>query len=742
MNVTKMILVVGVLCALVSSASAQKQELNLDQMLATPQAFFPNGAYAPTWQNDGEHFTFIRRDRARGVVWVRGSVSSDEEDVLLDGKQFAAAVKGAGLKGVGVGALMKVEWVGDTARFVAGGAVLELSFNPLQLKNVMSFSTEAAALAASPNSKRLCWVENHNIHVRSMDDEPRQVTKDGTKDLTYGVAVSRVEFGIHDGLWWSPDSQKFAFYREDFTPIKAYPYIDWKPTPAADATGRYPMAGDPGSQVQVGVYDAETGKTLYLQTDKTVDEYLTNIAWGPKSQTIYIAHVNRDQNRMDLKVYDAKTGGLLRTLFTEEDEQWVEPENPPLFLPNGSGFLWVSDRAGYNQLFLYSMSGNLMQQITSTPMDLLELKGFNQAGNGIYFTAAGPDPRQVHLFEAKLTVPHASVNSDNKGSITVSHQRPELHQVTSGRGAHSIEIAPGGRYFLDAHNNLDLPYALDLLNENGKTLRRLHQSQNPLSRFQTGTEHFFTTKSDDGTTLYGHVITPPNRVEGKKYPVLLYVYGGPHAQLVTDTYLLGPSPRALWLHYMASKGFIVVRIDNRGSANRGIEFVQSIHRQMGTLEIEDQMKALDYVDSLDFADMNRVGVHGWSYGGFMTLSLMTRKGDRFHAGISGAPVTDWKFYETGYGERYMDRPAENAVGYKTSAPAHHLKGMKGRLLLIQGSSDDTVVLQHTIDFLTHCINQGVDLDYMLYPGELHGLKGKASTHLYKKMTNFFMRELM
>jgi len=432
--------------------------------------------------------------------------------------------------------------------------------------------------------------------------------------------------------------------------------------------------------------------------------------------------VNRGQDTMALVEYDVATGKRLKVLFTETDKEWIEPEHGPVFLPDRSGrFLWFSPRDGYDHLYLYTRTGKLVRKVVGGKYDVIAFKGWDADGKGFFFETTGPDPLHRHLY-------HSDLEGVEKA-------------VTQGRGSHRAQVSSDGSHVLDTHSNLELPLVVDLITVNGKQIRRLHEAPNPLKNFRMGTHRFFTVKSRDGFDLHGHVIFPPDLDPAKKYPVIQYVYGGPHSQLVQDRWLAGGGRWMLYLHHMASRGYVVFRLDNRGTTNRGIEFEQVIHRRLGTCEVEDQILALEYVHGLGFTDRGRVGVHGWSYGGFMTLSLMTRAGKKYRAGVAGAPVTDWAYYETGYGERYMDTPEENKKGYHTANPGTHVKNIRGRLLLVHGTSDKTVMWQNTIDFLGRCIQAGVEVETMIYPGNLHGLRGKSFSHFLRKLTKFFDREL-
>ena len=721
---------------------AQSKELSLDDVLRRGPMLSPRGMAGLAWRPGTDTFSYLERT-ASGAAWVAQAAESGEKVVLAADPEWRAALKAAGVDGVPLTALLGAEWRDDgkAVWLQLPGKLCLVEVSPLAIKPQYEVPAEATAIAFTKDRRAAAFVEDFNIHVRKTDGSVKAVTEGGFRDLTHGVSVSREEFGIKDGLWWSADGRRLAFYREDKRPIDPYPYVDWSGKPAKSLPGRYPMAGRRGSIVSVGVYDTADDSVIWLQSDPSVDEYLTNVTWDLKGERLFVAHVNRAQNEMKLVSYDARTGAIGATLLEEKDPEWIEPESGPIFIPGKEGeFLWFSYRDGRRHLYRHAADGHLMQQVTAGAMDVAAFRGFDAKNEFFFFESSGLDPRHQHLFRGSLAAPTAAVTGAGAGAGVAIAPVPAT-QITGGRGQHDARISTDGRFVVDRHSNLELPLAVDLLTIDGKVLRRVFECPNPLKDFAMGKEEFFTVKAKDQSDLYGHVIWPPNASKEHPAPVYLYVYGGPHAQIVVDSWALGPGIRNLWMQWLAAQGFVVLRLDNHGTPNRGIEFMQAIHRRLGTVEIDDQLAGLDHILASGLADPTRVAVHGWSYGGFMTLSLLSRAPDRFRCGIAGAPVTDWSFYETGYGERYMDTPEENPEGYKTAAPKKHAKDIKGRLLLVQGTADDTVVWQHTVDFVDACVKAGVDFDYFIYPGQLHGLNGPSSEHFYRKMTSFLKREL-
>lgn len=725
--------VFAVCCCIGVSVQAQEAPVfTLDAWVRNQAQFVPQGLAGLQWQTSGASYSWVRTTAA-GAELVLVNAATGAESVVLDGAALAAALEPI-LPGVGAETLAGLRWQpGDASlllehprglvRVVLGisgadGVATKASAEALfRLLNGAEHAVYAADHSAA------AFVQDNNVQVMLRDGSVHAATEGGNADLTHGVEVHRVEFGIHDGLWFSPDGKRVAFYREDFRPVDAYPYFEIAPVPARAKAGRYPMAGRNSSIVSVGVHDLASAQTTWLALDAKADEWHTNVAWSPDSSELWIAHVDRAQAHMELRAWNAASGALRGVILREEDAQWIEPESPPLFIPTGAGaFLWFSVRSGQRHLHSFDAAGQHQRQLTSGAFDVQEFVGFDADGKGLLFTASGDNPLQKHLF-------HVALDGTQR-------------QLTHGRGHHAALRSADDQWLLDTHTNLELPKAVDLFATGiGVAPKRLHTAPDPFSGLRHGRDSLFQCTASDGASLHGWMLLPPEGMTPKGAPVIHYVYGGPHSQMVTDQWLNGGGRWNLWLATMAAQGQVVFMADGRGTLQRGIEWQQAVHRQLGTVELGDQLAALDHVLLQTGADATRVGALGWSFGGFMTLTLMTRAGERFKAGIAGAPVTDWGYYETGYGERYMDTPAENAEGYKLANPATHVKGLKGRLLVVHGSADDTVVWQNSLSFLKACIDGGVEVETMVYPGELHGLRGRSMLHFLRKASAFFKASL-
>ena len=549
-------------------------------------------------------------------------------------------------------------------------------------------------------------------------------------NIVLGESVHRNEFGINGGLFWSPKGSRLAFYRMDQSMVKDYPIVNTKAREAEVKPIKYPMAGMKSHEVTVGVWDAAAQKLVYLDTrkDTTVHEremYLTNIAWSPDEKFVFIAKINREQNHMWLEQYDAVSGKLVKVLFEETNPRYVEPCEPMIFTPKGDQFLWLSMRDGYKHLYLYNMDGSLVKQVTKGEYEVEGFIQFDKKGENIFIYAnkdnlAGRDAYRVNLKKGTMECMTMTENG--------------LH------GTHSVAINETGTTWVDLWNSVNVPMRADLRDWKHKNpIKTFFEAENPLKDYAMPEVKLGTIKAADGKTdLYYRLITPPNMEKGKKYPTLVYVYGGPHSQLVTDSWLGGGN---LYFMFLAQQGYVVFTVDNRGTDNRGFEFESCTHRRLGEIEMADQMEGVKFLKSLPYVDQNRMGVEGWSFGGFMTITMKLAHPEVFKVGCAGGPVIDWKWYEIMYGERYMDTPQENPEGYEANSLLNKAKNLEGRLLVIQGAEDNTVVPQHSTEFIERCINNFKQVDYFMYPHHEHNVLGRERLHLYKKMFDYYETHL-
>jgi len=567
-------------------------------------------------------------------------------------------------------------------------------------------------------SRRFAFVREGNLYVADDQGKVSQLSTDGSREIVYGQSVHRDEFGITKGLFWSPDGSRLAFYRMDQSMVADYPQVDIFQREAQYVPDKYPMAGQTSHKVTVGIYDCASGRTIYLQAGDPTDRYFTNIAWSPDSKTVFMFELNRDQNDCRLVSYDAATGARKAELYREQHEKYVEPQHPILFLPwDKSKFIMQSQRDGYNHLYLYGTDGKLIRQLTAGKWVVMDVLGFNEKLKSVVYVSNEVSPIQANLF-----------------SVSVASGKRE--RLDNGRGYHDGELSGSGTYVLDRYSEPDVPRKIDLIALGTKhPALNLLTASDPWQDFQVPTYECGTIKAADGVTdLYYRMVKPADFDPARKYPTVVYVYGGPHAHNVDARWHFCSRS---WETFMAQKGYVLFILDNRGSENRGRDFEQATFRQLGQTEMADQMKGVDFLKSLPYVDADRLGVHGWSFGGYMTITLMTNHPDVFKVGVAGGPVIDWKWYEVMYGERYMDTPQSNPEGYEKTSLLRQAKNLKGKLQIITGYNDATVVPQHCLSFLAECIKEGTHPDFFVYPGEPHNMRGHQSVHLHERITQYF-----
>ena len=570
------------------------------------------------------------------------------------------------------------------------------------------------------NAGYLSYIENHNLFV-GKDGSSKQITTEGSASLLYGTTVHQSEFGITKGTFWSNDGKSLAFYRMDQAMVPDYPIIDWTQRPAVVEPLKYPMAGDSSHHVTVLIYHTETEKTVAVQTAGDPEQYLTNIAWSPNDEFLYIVILNRVQDHFSVNQYDAVTGAFIKTLFEESDSKYAEPLVPMLFVKNHPDqFIWQSRRDGWNHLYLYQSDGKLVRQLTKGNWDVTDVKGFDASGSQLFFMSTIQSPVSKNL----------SVVNLHSGKI---------RRITSGNYMHNTIVSDDGKWTIDNYSAPDVPRKIQLINNKSGATKLLLQSADPLKDYHRGELRIFTIQNNEGTDLYCRMFKPVGFDSTQKYPVVVYWYGGPHAQMITNSWNGGAGD--YWFQYMAERGYVVFTLDTRGSANRGKEFEQAIHRQAGVKQMEDLMSGVNYLKKLAYIDDANMGLFGWSYGGFMTIDFMLTYPGVFKAAVAGGPVTNWKFYEIMYTERYMDKPQENPDGYEATDLAQKIGKLKGKLLLIHGMQDNVVVMQHSVNLVKAAVDKGVQVDYMIYPGHEHNVLGKDRAHLYQKVTDYLMQYL-
>lgn len=605
-------------------------------------------------------------------------------------------------------------------KFYDGAHILLCNIKKHTVVRLVDMTESGDNVDMEKTTNQFAYTKDNNLYINN--NGKVYAIEDANKDIVFGQAAHRSEFGITKGTFWSPRGNYLAFYRMDQSMVTDYPMVNTSTRIATAKPFKYPMAGMKSHEVTVGVYNSVKENVIYLdgRKDTSVAEremFLTNITWSPDEKHIYIAKINRQQNHMWLESYNAETGVKEKVLFEEQNSRYVEPCEGLYFLPGKDNeFLWFSKRDGYKHLYQYKTDGTLVRQLTRGNYDVEGVIGFDAAG------------RNLFVYSNKDNIPGVS-------AYRVDMKTGAMNRMTPSEGTHSVEISHDGTQLIDRWSSVKVPGKIEVRNIKGKLLSTLSESPNPLADYAMPTFTLGTIKAADGQTdLYYRLITPPNMDSTKKYPTLVYVYGGPHSQLVTDDWMAGAG---LYFAFLAQQGYVVFTVDNRGTENRGFEFESITHRRLGTIELADQMEGVRFLQGLSFVDTARMGVEGWSFGGFMTITMKLAHPEIFKVGCAGGPVVDWKWYEIMYGERYMDMPQENPDGYANNSLINKAKDLQGRLLVIHGAEDNTVVWQNSIEFIQACIKAGKQVDYFIYPHHEHNVRGTDRVHLYEKMFDYY-----
>ncbi len=675
-------------------------------------------------------YTYLYPETLRGFSWKNDDVFTQIKDNALVAESvkkcecstLLALEELNTISGTELKRFPNYSWLNNgELLFKAGKRYVVVNVNTKKKIYEVLLPDNAANTTFSKDGKFVSFTTNNNLFAAFPDGEVKQITSDGGNGIVNGQSVHRNEFGISGGIFNSPQGNYVAFYRKDESMVKDYPLVDFMAPQAEEQPVKYPMAGMKSHHVTLGVYNIETGNTTFLKTGEPLDHFLTNIAWSPDEKSIYMAELNREQNHMQLNCYAVSSGEKIKTLFEEKSERYVEPLYPVQFSKvNPDEFYYLSRKDGWFHVYKYNTNGELLQQITEGEWEVLQILGFDKDEKNMFVEATLESPLEKHIYK-----------------VNVKSGEPE--KLSSEVGIHSGTLSLEGTYIADRWNAKEVSGKYDILSTKGKFIRNIFEAKNPLEDYQLGENTLVTIKTADGKNeLYARMIKPVNFDPSKKYPVVVYVYGGPHSQLVNKGW---HNSARWWQYYMASQGYIAFTLDNRGTLNRGRDFETAIHRNLGVLETEDQMQGINYLKSLPYVDADRIGVHGWSFGGFMTLNLKLKHPDVFKVGVAGGPVVDWNMYEIMYGERYMDMPEENPEGYANSDMTKYVENLDGKLMLIHGVQDATVVMQHSMKFLRECVKQNKQVDFFAYPIHEHNVRGKDRIHLMTKVSEYFIENL-
>ena len=583
-----------------------------------------------------------------------------------------------------------------------------------------------AVLGGGLNPARESWHwegDSPEKGFRPTERKTWALPKEDAEGIVIGQSVSRNEFGIDSGVFPSPSGRYLAVYRKDESAVTQFPLLDISTRTGSLKQIRYPMNGMASEHISLLVCDT-LGNVLstIIPTEFTDERYLTCISWSPDDKYLFIQVLDREQHHMALNQYRAADGSYVRTILTEENAAWVEPQDPLHFIKGRYDFIYRTDnRDGYRNLYLCDTLGTV-RRLTAVDADVQYVA---DDGRWVYYTSAEVSPIENHLFRIDI----------GKKAVRKTRKFGKPQRLTPDEGWHSVSMNESCTRFIDSWSSFEVPFKVAVRSVDGKSSEVLYEAPDPLAEVAKGEIELGTTPSADGNFLnYYRLYKPAGFDPSKKYPVVVYVYGGPHSQMVQDTWLGGVR---LWELLMAQKGYIVYVQDNRGTSNRGAAFEKAINRRCGQAEMADQVAGLRKLMEQPWVDKDRIGVHGWSYGGFMTISLLTNYPEIFKVGVAGGPVIDWKWYEVMYGERYMDTQATNPEGFAKTSLINKAADPKGKLLICQGAVDNTVVWQHSLSFVQECIVKGVQLDYFPYPRTEHNVRGVWRVHLMDKVTDYF-----
>jgi dipeptidyl-peptidase-4 len=738
-RISLLIVVVAALAAApaMRSQSRAGQALTVERIWAAGQPSLSGSlTQGLQWSPDGKLLTYFQRSgqgrEARTDIWAL-DVASGQRRVLVEMAKLeslvAPAAEQRGVAAVATGlarvAPQRYQWSprGDALLITVQGNLVWYDLKTQSGKKLTSFKTPPRDAKISPDQRWVSYVREHNVWaVEVATGKERALTTGGREELLRGELdwVYPEELSIRTAYWWSPDSTKIAFLEMDQRSVTRYPIVNFTSFTGETEWMRYPKAGDANPAVRVGVVAVRGGAPKWMDTGAEKDIYLARVDWLPDSRRLAIQRLNRGQTKLDLLLADAATGRA-QVILTELDNHWINIQDDLYFFRDGNRFLWSSDRDGWLHLYLYDLSGAKLAQITRGHWEVLGTVRVDETNNAVYFLATEKTPLETHLYRAPLD-----------GSTVT--------RITRADGSHGVNMAPDAAHFVDTWSTAMTPPRQDLVRADGSLVLAINENKVPqLADYHLSPVEFFTVRGADGTELNAMMIKPPEFDAKRKYPVLVYTYGGPHAQIVRNAW---GGANFLWHQLMAQKGYLIFGLDNRGSSGRGKAFETAIYRNLGKNELGDQLAGVAWLKSQPYVDGARIGIWGWSYGGYMTCFAMLNAADTFKAGFAGAPVTDWRQYDTIYTERYMGRPQDNPDGYRDSSPVHQAAKLKGKLLIAHGTADDNVHYANTIALMEQFIRAGKYAEVFSYPGRGHGIGDPAArVHLFNRVTQFFLDNL-
>src|SRR5579862_6230761 len=702
-----------------STTLAQKKPVTIDSITSAP----PRGGPGPIqWAPDGKRFAYEEGEK----LWLYDATSKSKKEIATLSDLTAKAVKTPEPE--------LTDWqnrrvseqsfawshTGKELLIATGGDLFILHVDSGKWDQLTATAEAERDPKLSPDDRYVSFRKGHDLYA--LEIATRIVTR-LTTDGSDTVWNAELDWVYPEGLelgtahWWSPDSKRIAYLQFDVSREPLFPQVDLLGTRAKLEPERFPQPGDPNADVRVGIVPVGGGSTRWMDLGETRGHLIARLDWTPESHAVAVQRLNRVQNQLDLMLADAETG-TARTLLHEDDPYWINVADDFRFLTGSQRFLWASERSGFRHIYMYSRDGKLLNPVTSGDWEVTGIAGVDESAGELYYTSTEESPLERHLYATQL---------DGSGP----------RRLTQAKGTHAISMSPTTEFYLDSHSSSTSPPQKTLYSKNAAQVAVFHEAdRSQIETYDLLPAEIVKLKAADGETLYGRLIKPAGFNPGKKYPVIVMIYGGPNVQTVRDSWSGANFDQAL-----AHRGFIIWELDNHGSSGRGHKWESAIFRNMGEHELEDQLIGVRYLESLKFADTSRMGIHGWSYGGYMTLYTLTHAPKSFAAGIAGAPVTNWRNYDSIYTERYMGLPDENADGYERSSPANKANDITAKLLLIHNTEDDNVHFQNTMQMIVALERAGKHFDLMVYPQKQHGVTGKARKHLYETMAEFFEKNL-
>ncbi|HZW38440.1 MAG TPA: S9 family peptidase [Ignavibacteriaceae bacterium] len=710
-----------------SAALAQLSELSIKDLFSN-RSFYGKSYPGVKWSNDGEKYYYLKMD-PNGRAIFEYDVKTGNENILVKESDLKTHDGDAG--GFQISNYVfspDQNYILFTGVLPArttktGGAFYLYDIKNKKFSLLADSEKEQVNAVFSPDGKRLGFVRGNNIwSIDIQSGKETQLTFDGNENILNGLFdwVYEEEFSIIVGLKWAPDSKSIAYWRLDQSEVPMVKIQKWDSLHLNYLEMHYPKPGDKNSRVKVGVVNIDNAKTTWMDIGTEEDIYIPRISYTNNSNTLAIERLNRLQNKMEILFADTKTGKS-KVIYTEEDKAWIEVSDDYYFLKNKDQFIWTSEKDGYNHLYLMDYNGKVVNQITSGKFEVKSIVSVDEKNEDVYYYSNERSVPQQDLYVVKF-------NGKDK------------RRITEEAGYNSVDVSPNFKYYLQKYSNLSKLTVTSLNEVGGKKIRDLAVPDESFrEKYNFVKPELLTFKTTDNVELYASIMKPTKLEEGKKYPVLIYNYSGPGSQSVVDR---TGGPDQIWYQYLVQKGYIIFVLDNRGTGGRGAEFKKMVYKDLGNWEVNDMVEGAKYLASLPYIDKNRIGIWGWSYGGYMSALTICKAPEYFKTAIAVAPVIRWNYYDDIYTERYMSLPELNSKGYESSSPITYINQLKGNLLMIHGTADDNVHFQNTVKFVESAVENNVPIDVMFYPEKEHSIYGGLTRiHLYTKMTKYLLDNL-